>query len=80
MKTNIHSGVVVAYDRVRGRGEIDLGDRKIGFGLTAFDSGWPVRGPKVGDHVAVGFTGPDQHLLWVRLPQTKEMEEAMIIR
>ncbi|HVI01402.1 MAG TPA: hypothetical protein VM869_21940, partial [Enhygromyxa sp.] len=72
MKTNIQPGVVIAYDRVRGRGEIDLGDRRIGFGITSFDSGWPVRAPRLGDRVEVIFTGPESKVLYVRIPRTKE--------
>lgn len=66
--TDIKTGKIVSYSRNRGRGEVQTDQTVISFGLGSFDSGWPVRPPKVGDEVDVRLSDTNKQVpLYVRL-------------
>lgn len=65
---DIKTGKIVSYNRIRSRGEVETGEDRISFGTGSFDSGWPVRPPKVGDEVDVRLSDTKKQVpLYVRL-------------
>jgi hypothetical protein len=68
---DIKTGKIVSYSRTRGRGEVQTDEELISFGTGTFDSGWPVRPPKVGDVVDVRLS-KKQFPLYVRLRTPQE--------
>jgi hypothetical protein len=64
----IKTGKIISFSRSQGRGMVRMGGELISFGLGSFDSGWPVRPPKVGDEVDVRLSDTNKQVpLYVRL-------------